>query len=53
MRSGAEAAEVSPIDQTPKLEAANGPCVASMTSLNLLDWDPTGFVVATGDDNVL
>jgi hypothetical protein len=24
------------IDQTPKREAADGPCVASMTSLNLL-----------------
>lgn len=53
MRSGFEAAEVSPIDQTPKLEAANGPCVASMTSLNLLDGDPTGFVVVNGGGNVL
>ena len=25
------------IDQTPKREAADGPCVASMTSLNLLE----------------
>ena len=25
------------IDQTPKREAAEGPCVASMTSLNLLE----------------
>lgn len=36
-RSGCVSEQGRRIDQTPKREAADGPCVASMTSLNLLE----------------
>ncbi len=35
--SGGVSAQGRRIDQPPKREAADGPCVASMTSLNLLE----------------